>query len=323
MDEQLMPREMEVCLITGHKMRVLPSELVKMAVHRSSVAALAILVAMLLVFNVHARVSDAPVWAKMATYFPSLLLWNFLFVFAIIVQARLGALFFHKRKAFASVGVFIGAVGGTLAGNLILDYIGFPGFDMHGWLPATILLNYFIGEVVTIFMFMTIEPAVLREIRFGSSEDLILCPSQPKHSISPASQGTVETVHVVGNEKLAEVMPACLDINGVKICSRDIVKISSQDGYIDILTTERKYLEPFPIQEAISMIPEEFGYQVHRSHWISFQGISYIRKEGRNRIVGMSDGSEVPVARHRQSGFEKSLLRYADPLAPIESREAV
>lgn len=95
-----MPREMEICLITGHKLRVLPGELVKMALHRSNVAALAILVAALLVFDVHARVSGAPVWAKMAAYFPSILLWNFLFIFTNITQATLGGCFFKEENRF-------------------------------------------------------------------------------------------------------------------------------------------------------------------------------------------------------------------------------
>lgn len=57
------------------------------------------------------------------------------------------------------------------------------------------------------------------------------------------------------------------------------------------------------------MIPEGVGYQVHRSHWVAFRGISSVRKEGRNRIITFDDGVEIPVARHRLARGSKSTSR--------------
>lgn len=50
-----MSDEMEIRLITGHKIRLLPDELVRLAVHRNSIAIRAITVVLLVVLNFHPK----------------------------------------------------------------------------------------------------------------------------------------------------------------------------------------------------------------------------------------------------------------------------
>lgn len=322
-----MSDEMEIRLITGHKIRLLPDELVGLAVHRNSIAIRAITVVLLVVLNFHPRVAEAPVWARLAVFFPAVMIWNILFVAALLFQAALCRVFHRPLIAYAPLANLIAVIGATTIGQSIGSYMGLPNPELAGWMMSVIMLNLFMAEFLNTIFYLTIAPPTLDDIRYGRAEDMVI--SSGTRPV-PGRRLFWEVMHMIEDrtepaannqsERKTGNSPDALEIGGVKIAIDDIVRLSSQGGYTEIITKRHRYLECFPLQELAAMISEGVGYQVHRSHWVAFRGISSVRKEGRNRIITFDDGVEIPVARHRLAGFEKHQPPEVEVLANASTR---
>lgn len=77
----------------------------------------------------------------------------------------------------------------------------------------------------------------------------------------------------------------------------ELLRLSVQDHYTEIVTTRGRQLVLLRFADALRDIGDTQGMQVHRSHWVADAGaVSLLRKAGRIYIV-TQDGEEIPVSR--------------------------
>jgi len=77
----------------------------------------------------------------------------------------------------------------------------------------------------------------------------------------------------------------------------ELLYMSMQDHYVEIVTSKGRELVLLRLADAINEAGSATGIQVHRSHWVAFSGISSIKRDGGKSSVVMSDGTELPVSR--------------------------
>lgn len=82
----------------------------------------------------------------------------------------------------------------------------------------------------------------------------------------------------------------------------EVLRVSAQDHYLEIVCGEEKFLLRGRMRDALSILAKVSnceGVQVHRSHWVASKHVKQIRRHGRDTRLLLSDGTEVPVARSR------------------------
>lgn len=75
-----------------------------------------------------------------------------------------------------------------------------------------------------------------------------------------------------------------------------LIRIEAQDHYLNVVTQNGQDLILMRLGDAMAEL-EGKGLQVHRSHWISVQGVSAHRRDKGRDVLVMSDGAQVPVSR--------------------------
>lgn len=76
-----------------------------------------------------------------------------------------------------------------------------------------------------------------------------------------------------------------------------ILALSVEDHYTRVHASERSEMVLMPLSEAIGLMPEGQGEQVHRSWWAARAAVSSHRREGRDVKLTLRNGLEVPVSR--------------------------
>ncbi|WP_287885286.1 MULTISPECIES: LytTR family DNA-binding domain-containing protein [Paracoccus] len=95
-----------------------------------------------------------------------------------------------------------------------------------------------------------------------------------------------------------------ITVSDKRFLAQCIRSVSSQEHYIAISTFKgEKYFLRGRIRDFLEQIPDEFGYCIHRSHWVSWSGIERVNVANDNMLVYLDDDTLLPVARGRRSDF--------------------
>lgn len=83
-----------------------------------------------------------------------------------------------------------------------------------------------------------------------------------------------------------------------------IRSVMSQEHYISVslFGGDTQFLRG-RIRDFLGQVPEDLGYCIHRSHWVSWAGIARVDNLKDSTIVILDDSSALPVARGRRSDF--------------------
>ncbi|GJM14178.1 MAG: hypothetical protein DHS20C12_25810 [Pseudohongiella sp.] len=84
----------------------------------------------------------------------------------------------------------------------------------------------------------------------------------------------------------------------------EIVHVSAQDHYLQIVCTQQSFFVRGRMKDALALLAQRDGVQVHRSHWVASAHVELIRRQGRDMRLLMSDGTEVPVSRSRAQSLD-------------------
>lgn len=77
----------------------------------------------------------------------------------------------------------------------------------------------------------------------------------------------------------------------------DLLCISSQLHYLEVVTANGKQLILYALKDAILEVQHDKGMQVHRSHWVAFEAIASFKRTGREGIITLVNGLKLPVSR--------------------------
>ncbi|MDZ7926804.1 MAG: LytTR family DNA-binding domain-containing protein [Agrobacterium sp.] len=91
----------------------------------------------------------------------------------------------------------------------------------------------------------------------------------------------------------------------------DLLRLSVEDHYTEIVTTRGRQLVLLRFADALKEIGQTQGLQVHRSHWVADAGVVALsRKSGRLYIL-MQGGEEIPVSRTHSPAVQARFHRQA------------
>ncbi len=76
-----------------------------------------------------------------------------------------------------------------------------------------------------------------------------------------------------------------------------LVSMSSQDHYVEIVTDRGSHLERMTMKNAVELVPEASGLQVHRSHWVAYNSILELEKTAERHAVLLQNGVKIPVGK--------------------------
>lgn len=81
-----------------------------------------------------------------------------------------------------------------------------------------------------------------------------------------------------------------------------ILQIQALRNQTRIISTDGEQLVNIRFSAMVDTMPQGVGVLLHRSHWVSIPAIKGFRRDGRDIIVVLTTGAEVPVAqsRHRE-----------------------
>lgn len=78
---------------------------------------------------------------------------------------------------------------------------------------------------------------------------------------------------------------------------REVVRVSSQDHYVEVHTKLGKELILMRFADALEELEGIRGVRVHRSHWVGRGAVAKSRRDGSRVFLVLHDGTEVPVSR--------------------------
>jgi len=88
------------------------------------------------------------------------------------------------------------------------------------------------------------------------------------------------------------------------------LRVQVEDHYLRIYNEHKQFFIRGKMSEAIELLEAKEGTQVHRSHWVSFEFIDEIEKQGRDYHLKLNNGDRVPVSRGRASEVLKNLEKF-------------
>ncbi|MGV8954470.1 MAG: LytTR family DNA-binding domain-containing protein [Cypionkella sp.] len=85
--------------------------------------------------------------------------------------------------------------------------------------------------------------------------------------------------------------------------------ISVRDHYVDVLTSAGSASLLMRFGDALAEVYPVEGVQVHRSHWVAWDAVARVEREGAKLFVTLQDGARIPVSRnHREKLVRRGLI---------------
>jgi hypothetical protein len=200
---------------------------------------------------------------------------------------------------------YLGAWGSTTAAGVVGSLLFAPAALLfERWLqvpdeldgPAEALLSAYgwLGALAAEYVQLVL-PATALWVAINVPWLLRLDFSTPADDEAPRMPGTSSSrpqlaeAPNVGLEQFLTRVPSAL--------GRDIVALSSELQYLQVHTTSGKALILHSLREAVELLAELDGMQVHRSHWVAIRHVRSVERQGRSMRLQMSNGVEIPVSR--------------------------
>ena len=77
-----------------------------------------------------------------------------------------------------------------------------------------------------------------------------------------------------------------------------LLSISVRDHYVDVRTDKGAASLLMRLADAISEAEPTDGAQVHRSHWVAWDAVQSVEKQGDKVVLHLKDGAPIPVSRN-------------------------
>ena len=85
----------------------------------------------------------------------------------------------------------------------------------------------------------------------------------------------------------------------------EVLRVTAQDHYLELVCVDRSFLLRGRMKDAMLLLSNGAGMQVHRSHWIAKQHVKRLLKEGRDTRLLLNDGTQIPVSRSRSQSVSQ------------------
>lgn len=85
-----------------------------------------------------------------------------------------------------------------------------------------------------------------------------------------------------------------------------LVRAEAQEHYVRLVGNLENRMILYRFNDVLHELPENLGMQVHRSHWVAYDAVKRLFREGTNLRLEISDGTIVPVSRKYATDVQKT-----------------
>ncbi|MDA7964694.1 LytTR family DNA-binding domain-containing protein [Ruegeria sp.] len=100
-------------------------------------------------------------------------------------------------------------------------------------------------------------------------------------------------------------------VNGKTFLIKDIQYIKASQHYVTIRVGEKDVLVRSTFKGILTQLPKDYGFQVHRSFWVSSKGVDIASSLNEPGNVVLTCGTKIAVARSRQCDVRSWLTQLA------------
>ena len=216
----------------------------------------------------------------------------------------------------AAVGVFL-----QMTIRRLIPSWGIIGYTCVAWLIFVVVYLGIIVAVIRVLYAHLELPSTL--LLAGITASVSAAVNLMIYLISPQTLSG-EVIELAGAEKVEPVAlwEVKTQIDSNTPCARNpfmqrlgpdagerLIRLAMRDHYIEVYTETGQKLVHMRFSDALDEISELNGEQVHRSHWINFDEVEGVVKDGAKIGFKMADGEIVPIARSRKPSLkERGLL---------------
>ncbi len=163
--------------------------------------------------------------------------------------------------------------------NAQRPFIGYfySSFSEYG---RVLLASAFIGTAWVVFNFLFDRVLGVPRFRLATGYKVNLLDRD-----DPSRQDEAEQL---ANAGLLLRLPARL--------GKTIIGLSAEDHYVRVHTPEGDDLVLYRFSDAVREMPESYGMQVHRSHWVNLSAVSSFEDSGRGLTLTLNETIKVPVS---------------------------
>lgn len=160
---------------------------------------------------------------------------------------------------------------------------------VHGWVPPNEEWPIFALTLIVLTLIITGAFQYVGEIRSAPEQS----PTQTQASAAgPATPSVTQSTAQTDPQEAPLLSRLPFDKRG------PLLALSVEDHYVRIVTTKGEELVLMRLSDAIREVGDTRGDQVHRSHWVAYDGVQSVRREGDRAIVTLKgSGTEIPVSR--------------------------
>jgi hypothetical protein len=174
---------------------------------------------------------------------------------------------------------------GTVPMTIAVLAINWEPFGTLGWPGLEVVMGtYFsvlvIGGAITVLFNLVQGP------RGAVAMPVAAAPQTAEPA--PVATGVPATASPLPNPLLDQLTP---DLGS------DIIALEMEDHYVRVHTALGSALVLMRLRDAMALVAEIEGMQVHRSWWVARGAVEDVLRDGRNVRLGLARGLEAPVAR--------------------------
>ncbi|MEM6605257.1 MAG: LytTR family DNA-binding domain-containing protein [Pseudomonadota bacterium] len=118
-------------------------------------------------------------------------------------------------------------------------------------------------------------------------------------------------VGLVGGSDPTAVEPAFMRLVAPRLQGR-ILYLQAELHYLAVVTDSGRSLILYNLRDAVAEIAGIDGFWTHRSFWVARSAVRSFRRSGRQGLLKMKNGDDVPVSRRRLSDLKVLLEEFAD-----------
>ena len=85
------------------------------------------------------------------------------------------------------------------------------------------------------------------------------------------------------------------------LAREQVLHVAACDHYLEISCVNNRHLVRGKMKDAVTLLQNEEGMQVHRSHWVATKAIATTLREGRDLKLVLTTGKKVSVSRSKVS----------------------
>ncbi len=194
-------------------------------------------------------------------------------------------------------------------------------YQSKGWLLYHVYFPFgtaaFVSSTILVYSCSSLAPIVLLDTLFPSTQSESTGKGLPYLKLLTLMPVVVAAIIVLSTAyRMIYGHPFFARICGERIFTAllpvgkrgELISVSADDHYVKVTTTNGVSHIRLNFSNALKLLSDAPGVQIHRSHWVRLTAVDELRSETNGKIIlQLTDNSEFPVARSRAKELRERL----------------